>query len=190
MGITCPEWRRPTVARWRSVERSVERALWIYSNSNALECKGHARGNPSWRSSQLISTRIITKTISRMCSDKADIPSAIVLEMLYSTCIWETGKVKVFDLICHIISSVSTEWNWHYEHRQRGCSEQRLEVNSAINKGVSVHIGETYQAESWDWQDAVQIYVWPWWHYSCDLHFKPATEAAPEFKQAILHHIY
>ena len=29
-----------------------------------------------------------------------------------------------------------------------------------------------------------------WWHYSCDLHFKPATEAAPDFKQAILHHIY
>ena len=39
-----------------------------------------------------------------MCSDKADIPSAIVIEMLYSTCIWETGKVKVFYLICHIIS--------------------------------------------------------------------------------------
>ena len=49
------------------------------------------------------------KTISRMCSDKADIPSAIVIEMLYSTCIWETSKVKVFDLICQIILSVSTE---------------------------------------------------------------------------------
>ena len=62
------------------------------------------------KKSQLkVSTGIITKTISRMCSDKADIPLAIVIEMLYSTCIWETGKVKVFDLICHIISSVSTE---------------------------------------------------------------------------------
>ena len=30
----------------------------------------------------------------------------------------------------------------------RGRSEQRLEVNLAINKGVRVHIGETYQAES------------------------------------------
>ena len=50
-----------------------------------------------------------------------------------------------------------------------------------------MHIGETYQAESWDWRDAVQIYVRPWWHYSCDLHFKPATEVAPDFKQAILH---
>ena len=39
-----------------------------------------------------------------MCSDKADIQSAIVIEMLYFTCIWETGKVKVFGLICHIIS--------------------------------------------------------------------------------------
>ena len=28
------------------------------------------------------------------------------------------------------------------------CSEQRLEVNKAIKKGVIVHIGETYQAES------------------------------------------
>ena len=46
-------------------------------------------------SSQLISTGIITKTISRMCSDKTDISSAIVIEMLYSTCIYETGKVKV-----------------------------------------------------------------------------------------------
>ena len=28
---------------------------------------------------------------------------------------------------------------------------------------------------------AVQIYVRPWWHYRCGLHFKPATEAAPDF---------
>ena len=58
---------------------------------------------------QLISTGIITKTISRMRSDKADISSAIVIQMLYSTCIWETGTVEVFDLICNIISSDSTE---------------------------------------------------------------------------------
>ena len=24
----------------------------------------------------------------------------------------------------------------------------------------------------------MQIYVRPWWHYSCDLHFKPATVAS------------
>ena len=35
-------------------------------------------------------------------------------------------------------------------------------------------------------RDVVQIYVRPWWHYSCDLHFKPVT-VAPDFKQAILH---
>ena len=49
------------------------------------------------------------KTISRMHSDKADISSAIVIQMLYSTCIWETGTVEVFGLICNIISSVSIE---------------------------------------------------------------------------------
>ena len=106
----------------------MERALWSNSNSNSLECRRHARGNPSWRSSQVTSTGIITKTISRMRSDKADISSAIVNQMLYSTCICETGTVEVFGLICNIISSVSIEWNWQYEHRQRGCSEQRLEV--------------------------------------------------------------
>ena len=49
------------------------------------------------------------KIISRMRSDKADISSAIVIQMLYSTCIWETGTVEVFGLICNIISSVSIE---------------------------------------------------------------------------------
>ena len=49
------------------------------------------------------------KTISRMRSDKADISSAIVIQMLYSTCIWETGTVEVFGLICNIIASVSIE---------------------------------------------------------------------------------
>ena len=44
-----------------------------------------------------------------MCSDKADRSSAIVIEMLYSTSIWETGTVKVFDLIGNIISRVSRE---------------------------------------------------------------------------------
>ena len=51
------------------------------------------------------------KTISRMRSDKADISSAIVIQMLYSTCIWEAGTVEVFGLICNIISSVSIEWS-------------------------------------------------------------------------------
>ena len=51
------------------------------------------------KASQLISTGIITKTISRMRSDKADISSAIVIQMLNSTCILETGTVEVFDLI-------------------------------------------------------------------------------------------
>ena len=50
----------------------------------------------------------VTKAISRMCSDKADRPSAIVIEILYSTCNWETGTVKVFNLIGNIISRVST----------------------------------------------------------------------------------
>ena len=36
----------------------------------------------------------------------------------------------------------------------------------------------------------MQIYVRPWWHSSCGLHFKPATEAAPDFQQAILRHIH
>ena len=56
------------------------------------------------KSSQLISTGFITKEISRMCSDKADRSSAIVIEILYSTCIWETGTSKVFDLIGDITS--------------------------------------------------------------------------------------
>ena len=43
-----------------------------------------------------------------MCSDKADSSSAIVIEMLYFTCIWETGTIDVFDLIGNIISRVST----------------------------------------------------------------------------------
>ena len=46
-----------------------------------------------------------------MCSDKEDRSLAIVIEMLYFTCIWETGTVKVFDLIGDIISRVSTT-NW------------------------------------------------------------------------------
>ena len=49
------------------------------------------------------------KTISRMRSDKADISSAIVVQMLYSTCISETGTVELFGLICNIILSVSIE---------------------------------------------------------------------------------
>ena len=52
------------------------------------------------------------KTISRMRSDKADIASAIAIQMLYSTCIWENGTVEVFGLICNIISSVSIDWSW------------------------------------------------------------------------------
>ena len=46
-----------------------------------------------------------------MYSDKADRSPAIAIEMLYSTCIWETGTVKVFDLIDDIILRVSTT-NW------------------------------------------------------------------------------
>ena len=53
--------------------------------------------------------RNITKTMSRMRSGKADMSSAIVIQMLYSTCIWETGTVDVFGLICNIISSVKIE---------------------------------------------------------------------------------
>ena len=49
------------------------------------------------------------KQLARMRSDKADISLAIVIQMFYSKCIWETGIVEVFDLICNIISSVSTE---------------------------------------------------------------------------------
>ena len=36
----------------------------------------------------------------------------------------------------------------------------------------------------------MQIYVRPWWHSICGLHFKPATEAASDFLQAILRHIH
>ena len=36
----------------------------------------------------------------------------------------------------------------------------------------------------------MHIYVRPWWHSSCGLHFKPAIEAAPDFKQAIVRHIH
>ena len=53
----------------------------------------------------------ITKATSRMCSDKADRSSAIVINMLYSTCISKTGTVNVFDLIGNIISRDSTG-NW------------------------------------------------------------------------------
>ena len=49
------------------------------------------------------------KSISRMRFDKADMSSAIVIQMLYSTCIWETGTVEMFGLICNIMSSVSNE---------------------------------------------------------------------------------
>ena len=47
-----------------------------------------------------------------MCPDKADRSSAIVIEMLYSTCFWETGTVKVLDLNGNIISRISTT-NWY-----------------------------------------------------------------------------
>ena len=53
----------------------------------------------------------IKKAVSRMCSDKADISLAILIEMLYSTCIRETGTVKVFDLNGDIICRVNTT-NW------------------------------------------------------------------------------
>ena len=36
----------------------------------------------------------------------------------------------------------------------------------------------------------MQIYVRPWLHSSCCLHFKPASEAAPDFYQAILRQIH
>ena len=54
--------------------------------------------------------------------------------MLYSTCILETGTVKVLDLIRDIISRVSTT-NWYASKvdsmyiGKGGCSEQRLEVD-------------------------------------------------------------
>ena len=147
----------------------MERALWSYSNSNSLECKRHARVNPSWRTSQLISTGIITKTISRMRSDKADLsnchPDAMDYMHLgnwHSRGVWPNLQ---HNLECYYRVKL-TVWT-----SAKGVSEQRLEDNYAINKGVRVHIGETCQAESSDWRDAVQIYVRPWWHSSCGLHF-------------------
>ena len=108
--ISSPEHARNDTGKQLLAEEALKE-LWTYSNLNSLECRRHARGNPSWRSSQLISTEIITKAISRMCSDKADSSSAIVIEMLYFTCIWETGTIEVFDLIGNIISRVSkTTW--------------------------------------------------------------------------------
>ena len=73
---------RPTVARWISVSRSVERTLWSYSHSNSLKCRRHARGNPSWSSTQLISTGSITKAISRMLK-KSLLQNDIQLNRLY-----------------------------------------------------------------------------------------------------------
>ena len=69
-----------------------------------------------------------------MSSDKADRSLAIVIEMLYSTCILETGTVNVLDLIRDIISRVRTA-NWYASKIDNmyigkgGCSEQRLEVD-------------------------------------------------------------
>ena len=72
----------------------------LFGMQNACQRKAQLR------SSQLIMTGVIRKAISRMCSDKADILSSVAIEMLYSTCIWETGTVtvKIFDLIGNIIS--------------------------------------------------------------------------------------
>ena len=70
-------------------------------------------------------------TKSRMCSDKADRPSAIVIKILYSTCIWEIGTVKVFDLIGNIISSVSTT-TW----MEIKIDSMYIGKGGALNKGL------------------------------------------------------
>ena len=41
--------------------------------------------------------------IYRIFSDKEYSSSAIAIEILYSTCIWNTGVVKMFELISNII---------------------------------------------------------------------------------------
>ena len=87
-----------------------------------------------------------------MCSDKADRSLAIVIEMLYSTCIWETGTVKVFDLIGDIISRVSTT-NWW----ESNIDSVYIGKGGALNRGLRLIkqlirvfgcILETYQADS------------------------------------------
>ena len=68
-----------------------------------------------------------------MCPDKADRSSAIVVEMLYSTCFWETGTVKVLDLNCNIISRISTI-NWYESKIDR----MYIHVGGALNRGLKL----------------------------------------------------
>ena len=68
-----------------------------------------------------------------MCSDKADRSSAIVIEILYSTCIWETGSVEVFDLIGNIISRVSTT-TW----KESKNDSMSIGKGGALNRGLKL----------------------------------------------------
>ena len=67
--------------------------------------------------------------------------------MLYSTCIWETGTVKVFDLIGNIIPRVSTT-NW-WESK---IDSMYIGEGGALNRCLKMNkqsikvFGETYQA--------------------------------------------
>ena len=67
-----------------------------------------------------------------MCSDKADRSSAIVIEMLYSTCFWETGTVNVLDLNDNIISKISTT-SWQESKIDR--------MYIHVGKGVALNRG-------------------------------------------------
>ena len=64
-----------------------------------------------------------------MCSEQAYRSSAIVIDILYSTCIWETGTAKVFDLINHIISRVS---NW----KESNFDSMYINKGGALNRGL------------------------------------------------------
>ena len=80
-----------------------------------------------------MSTGIITKSISRICSYKANRSSAIVIDILYSTCVWETVTIEVFDLIGNIISRVSTI-TW----QERKIDSMNIGKGGALNRGLKL----------------------------------------------------
>ena len=126
--LTCPEWRRPTVARWRSVKKKRGKSIMKLLKFELM----YARGNLSWRSSQLINTGFITKAISRMCSDKTDRPqqlSSICFILLVfgkhaqSRCLTSSAT-----LYPERVQLTGRRANWQYVHRQRGALNGGFEL--------------------------------------------------------------
>ena len=69
---------RKVKKRWKKRGKSIMKLLKFELFGMQKACQSKAQ----LKVCQLISTGIITKTISRMCSGKADISSAIVIQIL------------------------------------------------------------------------------------------------------------